>query len=85
MLLVHAGGYSKRLPNVSVIGKIFAAVPHGKRGILVESRLVYNTTPHAWFPGQPVFQMLEEKLAMYLPCLPTMAAGVSCWIWSCIL
>jgi hypothetical protein len=29
VLLIHAGGFSKRLPNVSVIGKIFAALPLG--------------------------------------------------------
>lgn len=30
VLLIHAGGFSKRLPIVSVIGKIFAALPFGK-------------------------------------------------------
>lgn len=28
--------------------------------------------------GQPVFQMLEEKMAMYLPCLERMQPGVGC-------
>ena len=29
ILLLHAGGYSQRLPHVSVIGKIFMALPFG--------------------------------------------------------
>eukprot|EP01147_Barroeca_monosierra_P011277 gene11277-3317_t len=29
ILLVHAGGFSKRLPNVSAIGKVFTALPIG--------------------------------------------------------
>ena len=29
VLLIHAGGYSKRLPHVSVVGKIFTALPLG--------------------------------------------------------
>ena len=30
ILLVHAGGYSQRLPSVSVIGKIFMGLPCGE-------------------------------------------------------
>ncbi len=30
VMLIHAGGYSQRLPNVSVIGKAFMALPCGK-------------------------------------------------------
>ena len=30
VLLIHAGGYSQRLPHVSVAGKIFMAMPCGK-------------------------------------------------------
>lgn len=30
VFLIHAGGYSQRLPNVSVVGKIFTALPRGK-------------------------------------------------------
>lgn len=29
VLLIHAGGHSKRLPHVSVVGKIFATLPLG--------------------------------------------------------
>ena len=27
VMVLHAGGYSQRLPNVSVIGKVFMALP----------------------------------------------------------
>ena len=30
VLLLHAGGYSQRLPSVSVVGKIFMGIPCGK-------------------------------------------------------
>ena len=29
VLLLHAGGYSQRLPSVSVVGKIFMGLPCG--------------------------------------------------------
>ena len=29
VLLIHAGGYSQRLPSVSVVGKIFMGIPCG--------------------------------------------------------
>ena len=30
VLLLHAGGYSQRLPSVSVVGKIFMGLPCGR-------------------------------------------------------
>jgi fucose-1-phosphate guanylyltransferase len=30
ILMIHAGGFSQRLPSASVLGKIFTAVPYGK-------------------------------------------------------
>ena len=30
VMLIHAGGYSQRLPHVSVLGKVFMALPCGK-------------------------------------------------------
>ena len=30
ILMLHAGGFSQRLPSASVLGKIFTAVPYGK-------------------------------------------------------
>eukprot|EP00041_Stephanoeca_diplocostata_P024401 m.617572 g.617572 ORF g.617572 m.617572 type:complete len:587 (-) comp22519_c0_seq4:163-1923(-) len=54
ILLIHAGGYSKRLPNVSVVGKIFTALPF----------------------GNPVYTMLEMKLASYIEFPQKMSPGV---------
>jgi len=54
VLLIHAGGFSKRLPNVSVIGKIFAALPL----------------------GDPVYTMLEMKIASYIDFPEKMSPGV---------
>eukprot|EP00038_Savillea_parva_P008549 m.177650 g.177650 ORF g.177650 m.177650 type:complete len:573 (+) comp14391_c0_seq1:249-1967(+) len=54
VLLIHAGGFSKRLPNVSVTGKIFAVLPF----------------------GDPVFTMLEMKLASYIEFPSRMKPGV---------
>ena len=30
VILIHAGGYSQRLPNQSVLGKVFLTLPCGK-------------------------------------------------------
>lgn len=30
IMLVHAGGYSTRMPNASVLGKVFTALPWGR-------------------------------------------------------
>eukprot|EP00048_Salpingoeca_helianthica_P023314 m.23572 g.23572 ORF g.23572 m.23572 type:complete len:566 (+) comp8538_c0_seq1:82-1779(+) len=54
VLLLHAGGFSKRLPNVSVVGKIFAVLPL----------------------GEPVYSMLEIKLATYIDFPANMSPGV---------
>nr|XP_012803208.2 fucose-1-phosphate guanylyltransferase isoform X1 [Jaculus jaculus] len=54
VLLIHSGGYSQRLPNASVLGKIFMAVPL----------------------GNPIYQMLELKLAMYIDFPARMSPGV---------
>lgn len=29
VLLIHAGGYSQRIPIASVVGKVFLTLPHG--------------------------------------------------------
>ena len=57
ILLIHAGGYSKRLPSHSCSGKIFSPLP--------------IQPGH----GGP-YQMLDLKLAMYLPFLSMMQPGV---------
>lgn len=54
VLLIHAGGFSQRLPNASALGKIFTALP------LCE----------------PLYQMLELKLAMYVDFPSQMHPGV---------
>lgn len=54
ILLIHAGGQSKRMPSTSCLGKIFSPIPH----------------------GDPVYQMLDLKLAMYMPFIPNMPPGV---------
>ncbi|KAK7097499.1 fucose-1-phosphate guanylyltransferase-like [Littorina saxatilis] len=54
ILLIHAGGWSQRMPSATILGKIFSAIPH----------------------GQPIYQMLDLKLAMYLPLLPRLSPGI---------
>jgi len=57
IIIIHAGGYSKRLPSHSCSGKIFSPLPihTGKGGL---------------------YQMLDLKLAMYLPFMEMMEPGV---------
>merc|ERR1719232_55463 len=57
MLVIHAGGYSKRLPSHSCSGKIFSPLPIAAS-------------------DGGLYQMLDLKLAMYLPFLSMMEAGV---------
>jgi len=57
VLIIHAGGYSKRLPSHSCTGKIFSPLPISTG------------------EGLP-YQMLDLKLAMYLPFLTAMEPGV---------
>ncbi|XP_030061456.1 fucose-1-phosphate guanylyltransferase [Microcaecilia unicolor] len=54
IILIHAGGYSQRLPSASALGKIFTALPL----------------------GDPIYQMLELKLAIYIDFPSHMAPGV---------
>ncbi|KAM8934256.1 fucose-1-phosphate guanylyltransferase [Pelodytes ibericus] len=54
VLLIHAGGYSQRLPNASALGKIFTAMPL----------------------GNPIYQMLELKLALYIDFPANMNPGI---------
>ncbi|KAE8606059.1 hypothetical protein XENTR_v10010586 [Xenopus tropicalis] len=53
-MLIHAGGYSQRLPSASALGKIFTALPL----------------------GEPTYQMLDLKLAMYIDFPRNMKPGV---------
>ncbi|XP_033936832.1 fucose-1-phosphate guanylyltransferase [Pseudochaenichthys georgianus] len=54
VILIHAGGFSQRLPSASALGKIFTAVPL----------------------GDPLYQMLELKLALYVDFPSQMKPGV---------
>ncbi|XP_029003628.1 fucose-1-phosphate guanylyltransferase [Betta splendens] len=54
IILIHAGGFSQRLPSASALGKIFTAVPL----------------------GDPLYQMLELKLALYVDFPPEMKPGL---------
>lgn len=54
IILIHAGGWSQRLPCASALGKIFTALPL----------------------GDPLYQMLELKLAIYVDFPPHMTPGV---------
>lgn len=54
IILIHAGGWSQRLPCASALGKIFMALPL----------------------GDPLYQMLELKLAIYVDFPPHMTPGV---------
>ena len=56
VLVIHAGGFSKRLPSHSCSGKIFSPLP-------VQTA------------GRP-YQMLDLKLALYLPFLNLMQPGL---------
>nr|XP_020462720.1 fucose-1-phosphate guanylyltransferase-like isoform X1 [Monopterus albus] len=54
VILIHAGGFSQRLPSASALGKIFTAMP----------------------VGDPLYQMLELKLAMYVDFPSEMKPGI---------
>ncbi|MBN3302369.1 FPGT guanylyltransferase, partial [Amia calva] len=54
IIIIHAGGFSQRLPSASALGKIFTALPL----------------------GDPLYQMLELKLAMYIDFPSHMRPGV---------
>ncbi|CAL1529971.1 unnamed protein product [Lymnaea stagnalis] len=54
ILLIHAGGWSQRMPSSSVLGKVFSLLPH----------------------GNPPYQMLDLKLALYWPLVDKIEPGV---------
>ncbi|KAJ7993550.1 hypothetical protein DPEC_G00273570 [Dallia pectoralis] len=62
VLLIHAGGYSQRLPSASALGKIFTAIPL----------------------GDPLYQMLEVKLAVLVDIPAHMKPGVLVTSADCI-
>ncbi|XP_010863344.1 fucose-1-phosphate guanylyltransferase [Esox lucius] len=62
VLLIHAGGYSQRLPSASALGKVFTAMPL----------------------GDPLYQMLEVKLAVFVDIPRHMKPGVLVTSADCI-
>lgn len=60
VLIIMAGGLSKRLPHVSAVGKLFTSLP-------ISSPLKDDTH---------IVQMLELKLAMYAKLVALLAQGV---------
>ncbi|XP_012935083.2 fucose-1-phosphate guanylyltransferase [Aplysia californica] len=54
ILLIHAGGWSQRMPSSTILGKAFSLLPH----------------------GNPPYQMLDLKLALYWPFVEKVQPGV---------
>ncbi|XP_055346636.1 fucose-1-phosphate guanylyltransferase-like isoform X2 [Paramacrobiotus metropolitanus] len=54
ILLIHAGGWSQRLPSASILGKLFMPLPIGNFDM----------------------DMLDLKLALYMPFIPFMKPGI---------
>ncbi|GFO47580.1 fucose-1-phosphate guanylyltransferase [Plakobranchus ocellatus] len=54
ILMIHAGGWSQRMPSASILGKVFSLLPY----------------------GNPPYQMLDLKLAMYLPFVDRVEPGI---------
>lgn len=65
VLLVHAGGFSQRLPNLSVLGKIFMALPCGDPIMdMFDALLVmYIDLPERMNPG--VFLAASDVIFLY--------------------
>ena len=83
VMVIHTGGYSKRLLHVSAVGKIFATMPVGKhmgpvRGCVVGHGSLH---PNGLSAGMPradggLVDMLHLKLVMYIGVPGRMAPGV---------
>jgi len=77
VLVIHAGGYSKRLPHVSAVGKIFTALPLGKNRSYFLSLHLSPIIPYCFSPpGDTVMQMLELKFVMFMHFPQKMLPGV---------
>lgn len=78
ILLIHAGGWSQRLPSASVLGKLFMPLPVGtcySAYSPAERAMVLRFVFHAaGFGGD--WDMLDVKLSMYLPFIPLMQPGI---------
>ncbi|OQR68782.1 fucose-1-phosphate guanylyltransferase-like [Tropilaelaps mercedesae] len=76
VLLIHTGGQSRRLPQHSVLGKLFARLPL----LLGNKRPIRASNSHRerrdFGPACSEGTMLDLKLAMYLPFCRKMTSGV---------
>ena len=76
VLLLNAGGFSKRLPQSSIIGKVFTAVPLGACHCLIACFFIaFVSVYFAVFTGPP-YHVLELKLIACLDIPAAMSSGV---------
>lgn len=66
ILLMHAGGFSKRLPQVSVVGKIFTTLPMAF-GEAVFTMFEINLASYIEFPSHMVPGVSACPLPFLLP------------------
>ena len=77
-MVIHAGGYSQRLPSVSVIGKAFMALPCGEFLDLAElARRSPCLSVRAAGGTGGLYQMLDALMIMYVDFPAKMNPGVS--------
>ena len=79
VLILHAGGYSKRLPSHSCSGKIFRCPRQTRTQVRLKREMAYMQPLSSPLPIEssgPPYQMLDLKLALYLPFLNVMEPGV---------
>ena len=88
VLLLHAGGYSKRLPHVSVLGKIFTSMPIESNWSMLELKLVmFGALPSRMIAGGvfvacaddiEVFDSEDAGIDLSLPGVIALAHPSSC-------
>ncbi len=67
-MVIHAGGYSKRLPSHSCSSKVFSALP-------VDVRNITGDCDDGGEGHNTLYTLLDLKLSMYLPFLSLMSPG----------
>ena len=67
VLLVHAGGWSQRMPSCTVLGKAFFPLPRTDPNLNLDEKGDNKSPP---------WQMLDLKLALYWPFVERMKPGV---------
>ena len=68
ILMIHAGGYSKRLPSHSCTSKIFSPLP------MKPKKETKSCSKHG--DSDMIFDMLDAKLFLYWPFLNIMGPGM---------